>query len=147
MDRDQASALIGGAIARVVREDFQLFDLNVCERALQFRLAHYIAMSPLLVPPLTVDCEYNRHFRDEKRLLLPKRQRKSVVLPDILIHQRDSEDHNELVIELKRPGQRLGPDREKLKAFVHQLGYRHAAHVILGLDNVRGPTAEVHWIG
>lgn len=146
MNREQVSALIGDAMARVVRDDLQLLDLNVCERALQFRLAHYIALSPLIAPPLTVDCEYNRHLRNQKKLLLPTRDEESKVFPDILIHQRDSDDHNELVLELKRLGQPLGPDREKLETFVNQLGYRHAAQVVMGLDHIRGPIAEIRWI-
>lgn len=146
VNREAAEALIEEAVDQVMLNDAKLIGLNACERALQFRLAHYIALSPIIEMPLIVDCEYNRHLRDEKRLLLPGRSRRSRVVPDILVHHRDSDDFNMLVVELKRPGQSLRRDREKLEAFVSQLGYRHAAHIVLGLDAFRGPMSEVIWV-
>lgn len=146
MDRSQMSNLIEVAVAQVIHEDIQLLELDVCERALQFRLAHYIAQSHLIVAPLTVDCEYNRHFRNEKKLLLPRQNKESSVFPDILIHERDSDEHNELVLELKKPGEPLEADREKLEAFVHQIGYRHAVQLVLGNDRFRGTTSQIHWV-
>ena len=62
MTRDEASLLLNEALDRLVAEDLQLLTLGTCERAVQFRLAHYMALSERIERTLTVDCEYNRHL-------------------------------------------------------------------------------------
>ena len=146
MTRDEVTALVNDALNQLIKNDRQLLDLKVCERALHFKIAHYMAQSPSIRPPLTLDCEYNRHFGNEKRLQLPDRQRLSKVFPDILIHERNSYENNMLVLEIKRPGQRLTHDKNKLMAFVEQLHYRYAGHIIIG-HNRRGVLVrEVRWL-
>jgi hypothetical protein len=146
MTREEATAIINNALDRLIRDDGQLLDLKVCERALHFKIAHYMAQSRLIRPPLTLDCEYNRHFTDEKRLQLPYRLWPAKVFPDILIHERNSDNNNVLVLEIKRPGQSLARDRDKLLAFVQQFHYWHAGHVVIG-HNRRGVLVrKVRWV-
>lgn len=146
MTQDEANALVDYALDHLIRNDSQLLNLKVCERALHFKIAHYMAQSPIIRPPLTLDCEYNRHFSNEKRLQLPHRQRLSKVFPDILIHERNSDENNMLVLEIKRPGQRLVHDENKLRAFVDQLQYRFAGHIIIGHNRHGVLVREVRWI-
>jgi len=142
MNRETIENLVNQAIALLVENEPQLLDLNVTERALSHHLARYLGE---LVPEgFNVDCEYNRHFDDPKRLdlkhLKPRQAkdreiRATTVFPDIILHKRDSDTDNLLVLEMKKPGEKLGYDKAKLLAFRRELGYIYTAHVILGHQN------------
>ncbi|AWH31466.1 hypothetical protein [Stenotrophomonas sp. SAU14A_NAIMI4_8] len=152
MTREQAAALVNSAIDQLVQNDSALLDLRVTERSLSYRLAHYMALSEAIRPPLTVDCEYNRHFGDPKRLKLPPRNaldrgiRAATVFPDILVHERNTDANNIVVLELKKPGEDAAYDELKLQAFREELGYVHTAHVILGYAADGALVREVIWV-
>ena len=152
MTREEATALVNTAIDQLVQNDSALLDLDVTERSLSYRLAHYIALSPFVQPPLTVDCEYNRHFGDPKRLNLPPRNaldreiRATTVFPDVLVHERNCDRNNLIVLELKKPGEDIGYDELKLRAFREELGYTHTAHVILGRSSNNVLVRQVRWV-
>ena len=152
MNREEATALINSAIDELLQHDAALLDLDVTERSLSYRLAHYMALSELVRPPLTVDCEYNRHFGDPKRLKLPPRKaldreiRATTVFPDILVHERNTDANNLVVLELKKPGEDIAYDELKLRAFREELGYIHTAHVILGYSDHGELIREIAWI-
>lgn len=152
MNREEAIVLMNAAIDQLIQNDSELLDLDVAECSLSHRLAHYMELSATIQPPLTVDCEYNRHFRDPKKLILPPRNflnrelRKTTVLPDILVHERNSDANNLIVLELKKPGENTDYDRQKLCAFREQLGYTHSAHVILGYSKNGALIRDVLWI-
>src|SRR5690606_632508 len=152
MTRVEATNLVNSAIDALVQNDAALLDLGVTERSLSYRLAHYMALSAIIQPPLTVDCEYNRHFGDPKRLNLPPRKaqdrevRATTVFPDILVHERNTDANNLIVLELKKPGEDIAYDELKLRAFREELGYVHTAHVILGRAANGAIVREVLWI-
>lgn len=99
-----------------------------------------------------MDVEYNRHIDDPKRLQLPRRDalddevRATTVFPDIVVHLRGTDDHNLLVLEVKKPGESLEYDERKLRAFREQLRYQHAGHVILGIDGDNKIIRDTIWI-
>lgn len=139
MDRTSVAAIVDTALSRLIEEQPDLLELGVTERALSHHLASYLAH---LVPAeYDVDVEYNRHGEDPKRLNLPPRRaldrelRATTVFPDILVHKQNTDEHNLLVLEMKKPGEGLEYDEIKLKAFRAELGYTHAAHIVLGKDN------------
>lgn len=152
MNREEANALVNSAIDQLLEHDSALLNLNVTERSLSHRLAHYMALSEIIRPPLTVDCEYNRHFGDPKRLNLPPRKaldreiRATTVFPDILVHERNTDANNLVVLELKKPGEDIAYDERKLLAFRMELDYVHTAHVILGHAADGALVREVVWI-
>ena len=146
MTREEVTELINRALDLLVRNDSQLLELKVCERALHFKIAHYMSLDPAISRPLTLDCEYNRHMRDEKLLKLFGNPRGSKVFPDILIHERNSDDNNVLVLEIKRPRQSLRHDQEKLRAFRDELRYRHAGHIIIGHNRQDQVIREIIWV-
>jgi hypothetical protein len=152
MTREEATALVNSAIDRLLEHDSALLALDATERSLSHRLAHYMALSEAIRPPLTVDCEYNRHFGDPKRLKLPPRKaldreiRATTVFPDILVHERNTDANNLVVLELKKPGEDVAYDELKLRAFREELGYVHTAHVILGHAADGSLIREVAWI-
>ncbi len=150
MTRDCAKRIVNEAIDAVVKRESALLDIDISERALSHQLA--LHLTKLVDPPLSVDCEYNRYFADPKRLGLTPRNvgdskvQPITVFPDIIVHERGSQERNYLVLELKKPGVNKGYDELKLRAFRHQLSYHHAAHVILGLDRDGEPVRDVVWI-
>jgi hypothetical protein len=138
MNRDEITTLVEASIDQLIAEQRELLAVNVTERNLSHHLANYIAQR---LPPndgLSVDVEYNRHGANPKRLLLPQRQaldrelRAATVFPDIIIHRRNSDECNLLVLEMKKPNEELGYDDLKLRQFRKELGYLHTAHVVLG---------------
>jgi hypothetical protein len=150
MDRNEITKLVNQAIDLLIENEPQLLDLNVTERALSHHLARYLGE---LVPEgFNVDCEYNRHFDDPKRLDLKPRQAKdreiraTTVFPDIIVHKRDSDTENLLVLEMKKPGEKLGYDKAKLLAFRRELGYFHTAHVILGRRRNGKLVKDISWV-
>lgn len=150
MTRDEVNALVNSAIDSLVESEQAIFDLDVNERALAHQLARY--MSEKVQPPLSVDCEYNRHSSNPKRLNLPPRTaldrgiRETTVFPDIIVHRRGTDEQNLLVLELKKPGEAIDYDALKLRAFLTELGYAHAAHVILGLGVDGALVRRVEWV-
>ena len=152
MTRTEASDIVNAAIDQLIKHDFALLALDVTERSLSHRLAHHMALSKVIHPPITVDCEYNRHFGNPKRLDLPPRTaldrevRATTVFPDILVHERDSDENNLIVLELKKPGEDIAYDTLKLEAFRRELGYIHAGHVILGITAKGVLVRNLLWI-
>jgi len=85
--------------------------------------------------PISVDCEYNRHLDGLKTQRIPSElvyiveaaKRKAVedpeaedffrfsVSPDIVVHQRGTDKHNLLVIELKKASNPEIPEYDELK--------------------------------
>lgn len=150
MSRDEISAIVERALDRLIEEQPALLDLDVTERALSHHLAQYI--SSFVPGGYDVDVEYNRHFADPKRLNLPPRKacdhelRATTVFPDILVHCRNTDKKNLLVLELKKPGEGLEYDELKLRAFRAELNYPHTAHVILGRTGNGEIVREVRWV-
>lgn len=79
--------------------DFQLIDRAVNERAVVFRFGTYLneLLRNSTFQGYHLDCEYNRNLGDIKRT----RNFPNGVIPDVLIHRRNSNVNNVLVIEFK----------------------------------------------
>lgn len=131
--------------------ELHLLRTDASERSMTHRLALYL--TPLF-PGFDVDCEYNRDGFDVKRLALHERAAKDddteavTVFPDIVVHRRGHNDANLLVIEVKKARSAVNADYDmlKLQAFKHELKYRHAVHVTLGLDGNGTPATQVTWL-
>jgi hypothetical protein len=149
MTHEEVSAIVDKALDRLIGEQSALLDLDVTERA----LSHYLAVYLMdLVPnDYNVDVEYNRHHDDPKRLNLIPRDasdrelQATTVFPDIIVHKRNSDSDNLLVLEMKKTEDDLSYDRQKLNAFRNERGYQHAAHVIVGRSS-QIPTRRVIWV-
>ncbi|MDV3512900.1 hypothetical protein R1L06_19420 [Stenotrophomonas sp. C4297] len=68
------------------------------------------------------------------------------MFPDILVHERNTDANNIVVLELKKPGEDIAYDELKLQAFREELGYVHTAHVILGYAADGSLVREVIWV-
>lgn len=150
-ERSEVTSLLTKALSRIIEEEPELLDLDVTERALSHHLARIISE---LLPSnsLDVDVEYNRHGGDPKRLQLPEREtsdrdlRARTVFPDIVVHRRNTDEENLLVVEVKKPGESLKYDGIKLRAFRRELGYQYAVHLILGYDGEGNLVQELQWV-
>lgn len=150
IDRATAQACVDSAMDSVIERHADLLELNASERSLSHHLA--ITLAALLPIDLDVDVEYNRHGHDPKRLELPPRNasdrdtRATTVFPDIIVHKRNTDEVNILALEVKKPGEPLDYDARKLCGFRRELGYQHAAHVVLGWNSSGSIVGEVIWV-
>ncbi len=135
MKEDDLKARLNHAISEVVRLDSLLLEYNLSERCIAARLAIYLQAA---IPEYSVDVEYNRHGRSPKALALPEecanyrtRNGEPLVIPDVIVHERGSDDANILVLELKKTTNTntiaRGCDHRRIHAFQSQLHYRFAA--------------------
>ena len=61
------------------------------------------------------------------------------------MHERGTDNHNIVALEVKKPGVDLAHDRVKLEALKQQYGYLCAAHIIIGMRGTE-LVREVRWI-
>ena len=123
------------ALAKLVAQDAYLLANDLNERTITHKLAEYL--QPLF-PDRNVDCEYNRDGHEPKRVRLQPAGEGppdlgSYVYPDIIVHQRGTNDHNLLIIEAKkayRNNDAIDHDRAKVEAFASDLRYRFGAVVV-----------------
>lgn len=134
MEQQQVKEIIDHAVHQLLTNDVDLLGLNVSERAVMFHLGRYIREKTPV--NFDVDCEYNRHLNNPKQLWYLKNElgvpQECSVFPDILIHRRNSDENNILVMELKKAGENLEPDKRKLKAFkIAPYSYAFAVQVVI----------------
>lgn len=135
------------AILAFYENDRDLLDLDVNERSITHKLAEHLQRRLL---DWQVDCEYNRHGREPKRLETPYRNEfvdpagaeAVTVFPDIIIHRRGT-DQNLAVIEAKKRGARIDTrDQAKVEAFFRSADYRYRVGFTLVLGQDAAP--QVH---
>jgi hypothetical protein len=90
-------------------------------------------------PEHHVDVEHNRDADTPKRLRLPDEcandvdeHGESLVVPDVIVHRRDPEGPNILVLEVKKTTNQdpLHCDSMRIRAFRSQYGYEFAALIV-----------------
>lgn len=84
---------VAEAFRLVYKNDKFLIKNELCERCIMFRFAQYLAD---LYPDYDVDCEYNRHKNNIKKI-----NANTPAFPDVIMHTRGIDDNNFAVIELK----------------------------------------------
>ena len=152
MEPKEIQARFHEAVDRFMKEQFELLELNVNERAVGAVLAHLYVRE--VFPDHKVDAEYNRIGLDgdPKQLNLPPECRRPSgrVFPDIIVHLRGHNDENLLVAELKMETNREPRlcDHCKLEAFIEQLGYRVGVFVDLPAGpDARSRAPTLVWFG
>ena len=104
MEFGELEAKVIEALDKLLELDHYLLNNNVNERSISHRLACHLGP---LFSQWDVDCEYNRNHDDPKRLEIQRRDVRSddlkatTVYPDIIVHQRNT-DENLLVVEMKK---------------------------------------------
>ena len=148
---------VNEALNEFYTEDSDLLDRDVNERSITHRFAVYLEQ---FFPEWDyhIDCEYNRNYREPKYLGLEPEDIKFLnnnlqsndteartVYPDIIIHRRNYNDQNLLVIEAKKekPSTKAESlDIRKLRAFTNLTDgnpykYQWGLHVIFEKDSPR----------
>lgn len=132
------------ALKQLKINEQKLLDNNTNERSITHHLAKYLEIH---FHGWDVDCEYNRIFKDPKKLYIisqaltdckdedikPDDISAKTVYPDIIVHKRDSEE-NLLVIEVKKTRDEKKDykyDLIKLDQYKQQLKYKFAVHILL----------------
>lgn len=140
---------IMAAIGRLLEIDRHLLEVGANERSITARLMLHLQAE---FPKRDVDCEYNRNEFEPKRMehlgLYPDQEddEAQTVFPDIIVHQRGDNDHNHLVIEVRKSNSRLDPrnDCTKLQDFIDQLDYEYAVFLVIGVHGNAG-LFEMKW--
>ena len=138
---EEVQQRLQSALRTLARQDSYLLDHDLHERTITHKLAEYL--QPLF-PDWNVDCEYNRDGHAPKRVRHaarqpPREDEGSNVFPDIIIHQRGTNEHNILVLEAKKAhdlDQEVDErDRAKVEAFAIDLDYRCGALVVVYIEH------------
>ena len=118
---------------------------HVGERAIVFRFAYYLQkqLEESTYSDYIVDCEYNRN--GEKAKILNEERQKGVY-PDIIIHKRNSNDFNLLVIEFKTYwNDNIEDDVKKINQLIDSSGvyrYKYGMSVIIKEDHAQIKTID-----
>ncbi len=164
---DEMQYLVMDCLDELFCKDYPLFVNDVSERAITHKLAEYIQKR---FPDLNVDCEYNRNTalgpRHAKELRVEREEIVNHLVynkdeedllaistyPDIIVHLRETNDKNLLVIEVKKKNSRVTRDHDykKLKAFTEINGdnpyhYQYGAFILLETENEELQKPEITW--
>ena len=131
------------AFAKFFENNATLLDINANERSFTHKLAEYLQEA---FSNMDVDCEYNRHGDSVKKAMkIPAYEHEKIkpydleaktVYPDIVIHKRMTDDHNLLVVEVKKANSAQSTnknDEEKLEAFTGN-DYRYQVGLYVEID-------------
>lgn len=119
------------AIAKIYQDDYSLITRKCSERSIVFRLGLYLANS-FMDCGVDVDCEYNKNGDRPKAL-----REKPFTYPDIIVHEREINEHNFLIVEVKTPNDTRSADFrndvDKLMGFTCDASYvyRLGVHVYI----------------
>ncbi|MCK9150497.1 hypothetical protein [Methanobacterium alcaliphilum] len=111
---------VKNAINQLRKNDAYLLENDSSEESISSTLHCYLKKQ---FDNFDVDCEYNRRQNGNSKLLNVSRDTnndESHVIPDIIIHSRNSSDSNFLIIEVKKSNnsnEEIFYDEEKLKEF------------------------------
>lgn len=127
---------------QLFKNDAFLFESGANERSIAHKLAEYLQHQ---FNGWHVDCEYNRHGLDPKRISgiesCEVEKSSNLVLPDIIIHHRDADD-NLIVIEIKsnKSDNVDKCDDAKLKEFTKLNGdYKYQIGLFIGFNELCEP--------
>lgn len=119
------------ALGQLYRNDFLLIDRECCERSIVFRLGIYLN-DIFEKNGFDVDCEYNKNGNNPKSL-----ESRKYNYPDLIVHKRESNQENLLIIEVKTSNDTLKAhienDIDKLEGFTSEEDYKYnlGAHVFI----------------
>ncbi len=161
MDHSMVRKLLEEALEELLVQSRHLLETSSSERSITADLTWLLRKR---LGGWHVNAEYNRNHYEVKRLLLKKIQlgqcascRSELdtewqmelvqVVPDVIVH-RQGTDENLLVIEAKKhtaTSEDLERDRNRLDAFVRQLGYEVGALVVFGVGE-RPSVTIAYWV-
>lgn len=150
--------ILGYALTQFYKNDIDLMDYETekaeaSERCMVFHIGWYILekiKNYNILSMVNVDCEYNRNMGAPKKI---KRiynkssngQGSKRVIPDLLIHQRRSNDNNLFVAEFKKELNHDDFDEFKLKCFTSKEDvYNYKFGAFIGLYRDKKATIRLY---
>lgn len=129
--------IVSESVTRLYTEDRTLIERRGMEQSAAFRFALYLNEAFLTLnsidrSELHLDIEYNKNGLSPKRTL----RRLNGTRPDLIIHKRDSNEFNLLIVEIKGAWNRQPREDDiiKLEDFTNQEGeYKYGLGVFLEL--------------
>ncbi len=102
-------------IDKFLENDIHLLKIDSHESSLSFRIGSYLVEE---FENWDVDMEYNRKGTEKKRI--DKDNELSLFRPDLIVHKRNNDDYNYIVIQIKKNtyelnGDEVNKDRDYLK--------------------------------
>lgn len=139
------------SLQQFIEDDHYLLEVDANERALTHRIGMYLQAQ---FDNYHVDCEFNRNGHEPKELYIGEEEVNAydvnavTVYPDIIVHQRGSNNENLLVIEFKKSSSRIdrAKDINKLHAYKNDLEYRYALFIELGTREIDPAITSMNWI-
>jgi len=128
MDEHEIYMKVRKALELFFLQDHELLERGVNERSISHKIAEHLQY---VFRGYDVDCEYNRHGVEIKRAGKKKR-----VFPDIVVHQRGSDEANILVLEVKKVNSKYYKnDVEKLKVLTgRQFRYKSGLLLVFNTE-------------
>ncbi len=138
---EQLKTIIKTSLDKLYQNDIELIQKGGMEQSVSFRFGIYLFEQYQQIEWLRhyhFDMEYNKSGQKQKEI--PRR--KKGVRPDLIIHTRDSNDTNVLIIEIKgwwnNDEESRNKDKIKLEDFVQQDGkYKYGLGVFLDLGKTK----------
>lgn len=122
MNIEEIKENVESSVKSFMKEDAFLLENNLNERTLTHRLACHLEKR---FSNYNVDCEYNRMWNKDKGGHIKKEiqaeniqsddDKGTTVFPDIVIHNREGNERNLLVIEVKKNGNATDSNTKKDK--------------------------------
>lgn len=155
MDNKLIIKMLKQSVDLLYENDSYLIEHSVHEQDISHRIAHYFEnlledYSWYKKSSFNIDVEYNKNFDNPKRAYEkcyncsdiscytpPKSVNyQSSCKPDIILHERGSNDNNILVIEIKKCNKECKDDFAKLSAFTcNASDYKYKMGIYINIDN------------
>jgi hypothetical protein len=141
MDKEEAKQLIIESLKILIQRDLGIINNKVKEECINHRLACYLEKlineNPNNNLHYDVDLEYNKNYKNPKKIIVDENNNEKAIRPDIIIHKRDSND-NLIAFEIKKDYTNKN-DFQKIKGLVRQHNYSYGCLIsyLPGKDYMR----------
>ena len=129
--------IINKSLDQLYSKDEELFINELCERSIAYKFGLYFSQFMQEEKPgYDIDMEYNRHKAGKKELP----DWPNGAYPDLIVHKRNTDKKNLLVIEFKKwdsSKKDIEEDLKKLEEFVNCWGeysYKYGASIIFAKE-------------
>lgn len=118
----QLKSTIAESLQELIEKDDELINNHASEWAIVHRFAVYLEKR---LPKYNVDCEYNLHINN------PKRLDGNLIRPDVLVHKRGEDSANLIAIEFRKKKRGRDALDQRLQNFKQQFNYRYVEYILI----------------
>lgn len=131
-EKVELEIILESIIGKFIEKDSHLLQIDSHELSLSFRIGLYLAEQ---FENWDVDMEYNRRGTEKKKIY--RDNELSLFRPDLIVHKRNNDDSNYIVIQIKKDtnelnGDEVNKDRDYLKKLTIENGlYNYKFGILL----------------